>query len=91
MYKNGDVASDVVKDREHQLIEYNKILKQNFVSQNINKQHKVVVEEYTDGYSCGYSENYLYCYINQKLEEGKIVKVVPKSPFKNGVLCEIVK
>lgn len=87
----GDVASDVVKDREHQLIEYNKILKQNFVSQNINKQHKVVVEEYTDGYSCGYSENYLYCYINQKLEEGKIVKVVPKSPFKNGVLCEIVK
>ena len=87
----GDVASDVVKDREHQLIEYNKILKQNFVSQNINKQHKVVVEEYTDGDSCGYSENYLYCYINQKLEEGKIVKVVPKSPFKNGVLCEIVK
>lgn len=87
----GDVPNNVVKEREQQLIAYNNELKKHFAEENVGTTHQVVVEESVDGYSCGYSENYLYCYIDCKIEEGKIIKVLVKSPFKDGVLCQVVE
>ncbi len=87
----GDVPADVVKNREAQLIEYNKRIKQQFVLSNLGKTHKVLVEENIDGYSCGYSENYLYCYIKGDIKEGEIVSVIPTQEFGDGAVCEIAK
>lgn len=85
----GDVPPDVVKMREAKLIEYNKQIKQQFVLLNLGKIQNVLVEESFDGYSCGYSENYLYCYIKGDIKEGEIVSVIPIQEYKDGAICKI--
>lgn len=87
---SGNVSNQSVKSREQQLIIYNNHLKWRFAEQHVGKKLKVLVEESIDGFSCGYSENYLYCYIDGQAEEGKIVDVIVKSPFRDGVLCQLV-
>ncbi|MBQ3502378.1 MAG: hypothetical protein IJA72_01820, partial [Clostridia bacterium] len=54
-----------------------------FLSENIGKTHKVLVEEDKDGYSVGYTENYIYTYIDQKLPNG-IYEAELIEKFKDG-------
>lgn len=85
----GDVPNDIIKEREAKLIAYNKEIKKQFVLSNLGKIQNLLVEESCDGYSCGYSENYLYCYVKGDFKEGEIIKVVPQQEFKDGAICQI--
>ena len=80
---SGDVPSEIAKQREKDLKQLNDKFYNQFLSDNIGKTHKVLVEEVKDGYSVGYTENYIYTYIDQKLDNG-IYKVELTEKFKDG-------
>jgi threonylcarbamoyladenosine tRNA methylthiotransferase MtaB len=84
---DGDVASEVVKDREEKLKQLNDEKYAEFLQENVGKFHKVLVEEIKDGYSVGYTENYLYVYIGESLPNG-IYEVEVTEAFKDG--CKAV-
>ncbi|MBQ8430639.1 MAG: tRNA (N(6)-L-threonylcarbamoyladenosine(37)-C(2))-methylthiotransferase MtaB [Clostridia bacterium] len=88
---SGDVSSDVIKQRESKLIEYNNEIYNKFLDENIGKNHYVLIEKFDGRYSIGYSENYVYTYIEEELEEGTILLTKAVSKFKDGLLAEIVK
>ena len=75
--------SDIVKQREKALKQLSDKFYNQFLSDNIGQTHKVLVEEYKDGYSVGYTENYIYAYTDKKLTSG-IYEVELTEKFKDG-------
>lgn len=88
---SGDVPSDIVKQREKKLIEYNDKIYKEFIESNLKNIYQVLVEQYDGEYSVGYTENYIYTYIPEKLEAGSIVNVKPQEKFKEGFLANLIK
>ena len=86
---SGDVPSEIVKQREKDLKKLSDRFYNKFLTENIGKTHKVLVEEFKDGYSVGYTENYVYVYIDKQLESG-IYTVKALRIFKDGLLCELI-
>ena len=83
---NGSVNKCEQKRREHILQKLNKEFKENFYNQNKNTVHKVLVEEVVDeNLSLGYTDNYIYTYINSKCEVGQILDVKLIAPYENGM------
>ena len=83
---NGSVNKCEQKRREHILQKLNKEFKENFYNQNKNTIHKVLIEEVVDeNLSLGYTDNYIYTYINSKCEVGQIVNVKIVAPYESGM------
>ena len=80
----GDVHGDVVKVREQKLKELSDSFYNKFLTENIGRTHKVLVEETKDGYSVGYTENYIYTYIDERIENG-IYNVTTTEIYKDGM------
>ena len=81
--RSGTVASKIgkpvekciVKKREAELIKLNQTFKNKFIEQNLNTSHTMLIEEIQDGVALGYTENYIYTYLNGEYEVGSIVEV----------------
>lgn len=83
---NGSVNKCEQKKREHILQKLNKEFKENFYNQNKNTIHKVLIEEVVDeNLSLGYTDNYIYTYINSKCDVGQIVNVKLVAPYESGM------
>ncbi|MDY6367872.1 MAG: tRNA (N(6)-L-threonylcarbamoyladenosine(37)-C(2))-methylthiotransferase MtaB, partial [Clostridia bacterium] len=67
-YKFKDLSGDVKKARLNALMQKKAELKSKFVQKNVGKPLTVLIEEFKDGYSVGYTENYLRVYIPEKAE-----------------------
>ncbi len=87
---DGEVQPCIKKLRENKLQQLNEQFYTKFLKDNINKTHKILVEEVKDGYSVGYTENYVYTYINQELSNG-IYEVKLTDVFKDGCIGELLK
>ena len=85
----GDVSSEVVKQREKDLKQLSDKFYSGFLTENIGRTHKVLVEEIKDGYSVGYTENYIYTYIDQKLDSG-IYEVRTTEIYKDGMKGQVL-
>ncbi len=85
----GKIDKATKKAREEKLIALNKQFKTKFYNQNKNTTHKVLVELYENGYSCGYTENYIYTYIKGKLKTNEIIDVKLTKPYKEGMIGEL--
>ena len=85
---DADVPSAVVKQRENTLKQLSDKFYDKFLADNIGKMHKVLVEEFKDGFSVGYTENYIYTYIDQKLEN-RIYEVTLIEKFKDGCKAKL--
>ena len=85
----GAVDKCVVKEREHKLQELNKEFKQKFYAKNLNTTHKMLIEEIKDGVSLGYTDNYIYTYVNGEHAVGEVVNVTLTEPYLNGMKGEI--
>ena len=72
------------KDLARQALEE---LKQKFILDNLNNTFEVLIEEFENGYSVGYTENYIKVYIDEKLKNKKY-KVLLTTPFKEGALAK---
>ncbi|MBE7076914.1 MAG: tRNA (N(6)-L-threonylcarbamoyladenosine(37)-C(2))-methylthiotransferase MtaB [Clostridiales bacterium] len=84
----GDVDKCIVKQREKVLQKLNEEFKHEFFLKNEETIHSVLIEEIVDGFSVGYTDNYIYTYIPEKLEVGKIVNVKLKEEYLNGMIGE---
>lgn len=87
-YKLKDIDGNVKKQRLNKLLELKELLKSRFLSKNIQTFQDVIIEEYVDGYSTGYTGNYIKVYIPKQLENGKY-KVYTTSVYKDGLLAEV--
>ena len=87
-YKLKDLPHDIKKSRTERLLALKEELKSNFISDNLNLTHDVIIEEFEDGYSVGYTANYIKVYINDKVKEGKYTVTLEKA-FKDGALAKI--
>ena len=87
---DGAVDKCVVKKREHALQELNREFRAKFFEKNKNTKHTVLVEEFSDGYSLGYTDNYIYTYIPKKLKAGEIVEVELTEPHLNGLKAKLI-
>ncbi len=88
--KLEELPSDVKKSRLDILLKEKQNSKLAYIEKNIGKALFVLPEETEDGYTVGYSENYLRVYLKGNYF-GKIFKVKAISPFKDGVLAEIIE
>lgn len=81
----GAVDKCVAKRREKILQELNVKFREKFIKENLNSMHQVLIEEVDGNYSLGYTENYIYTYIEGKYNVGDIVSVKLKEKYLNGV------
>lgn len=86
---SGDVDKKVVKNRLKILRQLNIECKTEFLNSNKNTTHSMLVELVENGYSLGYTENYIYTYLEGEFGVGEIVNVQLLKPLKDGMLAKI--
>lgn len=79
---NGSVA----KNREEQLKDIVDLFRNEFLTKHIGNEITMLTEDYDGGYTQGYSENYIKCYLNEKLDNNQFVKVKPVKIYKEGYI-----
>ncbi len=81
----------IVKDeRMKRITDLKMRLKNAFIEKNIGLTAEFIPEETVDGYSAGYTGNYIRCYVKGELKRGKY-KVSLLSAFRDGALAEVTK
>ena len=90
MKLKGAVDKKIVKERENILQELNHQFKSNFYKRNIHTKHKVLVELVDGNYSLGYTDNYIYTYIEGCLPVGSIVDIRLDDVYLNGMKGNII-
>lgn len=83
-----DLPSSVKKEREGRLIKVKEELKNAFIQKNLNENLFLIAEEKVDGFTVGYTENYLRVYVRGDFEGKKEVKIV--EPYKDGAIGILV-
>lgn len=81
----GAVDKCIIKQREKTLQILNNEFKQKFYEQNKNTKQNVLVELVEEGYSLGYTDNYIYTYIQGELPVGEQVLVTLTEPYLDGM------
>ena len=89
-YKIKDLDHAVKKARLDKLLEYKESLKLEFANSQKGKVLEFLPEETIDGYTVGYTENYLRVYVKGQIAEKKLVKVAIDKPYKDGVIANII-
>lgn len=89
-YKMQDLPPEIKKARLDRLLEVKKQLKAEFVALMRGKTVGFLPEEMKDGFTEGYSENYLRLYVTGELPVGKIIKVKVGEPYLDGAKAEII-
>ncbi|MBR2337722.1 MAG: tRNA (N(6)-L-threonylcarbamoyladenosine(37)-C(2))-methylthiotransferase MtaB [Clostridia bacterium] len=84
-----ELPSDVKGARMDAVLAVKKELKENFIKLNLGKASEVIPEDKEDGFTVGYTENYIKVYLDCQTDSKK-VKVRLLSPFKDGALAEII-
>ncbi len=81
----GAVDKCVIKQREKRLQEMNRANKSDFFARNIGTIHSVLVEEVDENFSFGYTDNYIYTYIEGKKTVGSIINVKLAESYLQGM------
>ena len=88
-YRLKPLPPEVTKKRLDRLLRLKVELKKNFSTSFIGKTLSFIPEKTADGYSEGYSANYIRIYVRGELPVGEKTDVVAKELFRDGLLCEI--
>lgn len=87
----GAVDKCEQKRRERILQLINSDCKQTFYNQNKNTVHKVLIEEVVDEkISLGYTDNYIYTYIDARCKPGEIVEARLIGAYNNGMKAILI-
>ena len=89
-YKMPDLPPEVKKSRLGRLLEVKKRLKADFAAAMHGKTADFLPEEFKDGFTEGYSGNYLRLYVKGEVKVGNIIKVKVGERFKDGAKAEII-
>jgi threonylcarbamoyladenosine tRNA methylthiotransferase MtaB len=85
--KLPQISGDIIKLREKRLKTVVETLEMEYVSQFIGAPLETLIEEKKEGYLQGYSRNYIRVYTQEPAFCGKIVTLIGKKLFKDGILC----
>ncbi len=88
-YKMKDVAPDIKSARLHRLLKAGEQSQTRYISGFIGKTLDFIAEEYEDGFTTGYTANYIKIYLPQKLQAGKKYGILIKNCFKDGAYAEL--
>ena len=81
-----ELPPSVKAERMNEMMGLKAELKERFIAENIGKTFDFVPEEVEDGYTVGYTGNYIRVYTDEKFER-KIYKVTLTKPFKDGAMA----
>ena len=87
-YKMKDLPAEIKRDRLNKLLEKKEECKKDFIEKNIGKELEFIPEEQKDGYTVGYSGNYLRLYV-KGIVKGEKIKVKVLSPYSDGALAQL--
>ena len=87
--KMQDLSGEIKKQRLDKLLALKKECKETFANKLKGKTLDFLCEEEKDGFYQGYTENYLRVYLKEKVEIGKITKVIIEEPFLDGAIAKI--
>ena len=79
----------VKKRRVKKLEKLNKKLNKKYIKKSKHGYHIVLIEENEDGFYIGHSENYIKCYIPEKVEINSFVTVKIEKPYKDGAIATL--
>lgn len=88
--KLKELPTSIKDERMDVLLAVKKNLKEEFINENLGKTLSFIAEEVENGYTVGYTENYLRVYLKGELEMKKY-KIVPVEPFGDGAIAEIIE
>ena len=87
--KLPELPAQVRKRRLHELLALSHELRQTYEQKFVGKVLEIVPEEVKDGYTVGYSENYIRLYVKGTAE--KKVRVTAREAYADGLLAEIIQ
>mgnify|MGYP004615850081 FL=1 len=87
--KLKELPPEVKKEREERMIALKNKLKNAFIERNIGTIAEFIPEDEEDGYTVGYTGNYVKCYVKGETPRGK-VKVKLVAPFRLGATARLV-
>lgn len=88
-YKLPSLPDSVKKQRLSKLLQLKAQLKQSFINKNVGATLSFVPEEYKEGFTVGYTGNYLRVYVNDRLPIENKYDVTMDKPFKDGLLATV--
>lgn len=86
--KFSELPAEIRKRRLHELLALSHELRQTYEQKFVGKVLEIVPEEVKDGYTVGYSENYIRLYVKGTAE--KKVRVLAREAYADGLLAEII-
>lgn len=87
--KFSELPAEIRKRRLHELLALSHELRQTYEQKFVGKVLEIVPEEVKDGYTVGYSENYIRLYVKGTAE--KKVRVTAREAYADGLLAEIIQ
>ena len=87
--KFSELPAEIRKRRLHELLALSHELRQTYEQKFVGKILELVPEEVKDGYTVGYSENYIRLYVKGTAE--KKVRVLAREAYADGLLAEIIQ
>lgn len=87
--KLSELPAEIRKRRLHELLALSHELRQTYEQKFVGKVLELVPEEVKDGYTVGYSENYIRLYVKEDIS--KKTRVLARESFADGLLAEIIK
>lgn len=87
--KFPELPAEIRKRRLHELLALSHELRQTYEQKFVGKVLEIVPEEVKDGYTVGYSENYIRLYVKGNV--GKKTRVLARESFADGLLAEIIQ
>ncbi|MCX4362329.1 MAG: MiaB/RimO family radical SAM methylthiotransferase, partial [Clostridia bacterium] len=87
--KYGQIEQSVIKDRVNRALEIADAMRQSYVKSFVGKTLQVLIEDMERGYMCGYSKQYIKCYVAQA-EAGELYDVVVEKAEDGIAYCRII-
>lgn len=88
-YKLKDLPPEVKSQRLHRLLEEGEKCAREFILKRLGAYYDIIAEDFSEGYTCGYTGNYIRVYVQGELDAGKKYKVRFKELYKDGVLAVV--
>lgn len=88
-FKMKQLPAEVKSERHHRLISAAEKAARAYADKFTGTAQEIIAEEYFDGYTCGYTGNYIRAYVSGRLTSGEKYKVILNERFKDGVTAKL--
>ncbi|MDE7082093.1 MAG: MiaB/RimO family radical SAM methylthiotransferase [Clostridia bacterium] len=89
-FKLKDLPPEVKSERLHRLLEAGERASQRYIKRFLNQPLNFIAEECVDGFTTGYTPNYIKVYVPLRLDCGKKYGVELTDMFKDGAYAKLI-